>query len=261
MKRHLTDLSVQRFKVPKQGQIEVFDLGYPGLALRIGNGGAKTFVVFHRYGGKLNRLTLGRWPEVSLGAARDGWRRTREAIARGEDPAAKNGKATGNLFEVVVEEWLRRDIAPRHRTKSAQQVAKMVDHDVLPAWRGRRVDAITKHDVLALLDGIVDRGAHGTANRIHLYVRRFFKWCVGRNIIAIDPTTNLQKPAKLLSRDRVLTDEELAKVWQACDDSPYGVIHKLLALTGLRRDQIGRLRWSEIQGDTIHLEGERTKTE
>ena len=94
MKRHLTDLSVQRFKVPKQGQIEVFDLGYPGLALRIGNGGAKTFVVFHRYGGKLNRLTLGRWPEVSLGAARDGWRRTREAIARGEDPAAKNGKAS-----------------------------------------------------------------------------------------------------------------------------------------------------------------------
>jgi integrase len=111
-----------------------------------------------------------------------------------------------------------------------------------------------------LLDGIVDRGAHGTANRIHLYVRRFFKWCVGRNVIAIDPTTNLQKPAKLSSRDRVLTDEELAKVWQASEDSPYGVIHKLLALTGLRRDQIGRLRWSEIQGDTIHLEGERTKT-
>ena len=43
MKRHLTDAAVQRLRPPCRDSIEVFDLGYPGLALRIGNGGAKEF--------------------------------------------------------------------------------------------------------------------------------------------------------------------------------------------------------------------------
>jgi Arm domain-containing DNA-binding protein len=86
MKRHLTDASVQKIKPPKSGVLEVFDLGYPGLALRIGYGGAKSFEVFYRVGGKLKRTTLGRWPEVSLAAAREAWRKTRESIAKGETP-------------------------------------------------------------------------------------------------------------------------------------------------------------------------------
>jgi integrase len=258
MKRHLTELSVQRFRVPKTGQTEVFDLGYPGLALRIGNGGAKTFVVFHRHGGKLNRLTLGRWPEVSLGAAREGWRKAREAIARGEDPAAKNGKSTGDLFEVVVEDWLRKDIGTTHRAGAARQVGLMVDHDLIPAWKGRPVDSINKADVIVLMDGILAR-APAVAARVYAMVRRFFAWCEGRDIISNDPSAKIQKPPAVESRDRVLSDAELAKVWKACGEDHYGRIFRLLALTGLRREQIGRLRWSEIQGDEIHLEGERTK--
>ena len=63
--------------------MEVFDLGYPGLSVRIGYGGAKTFQHFYRVGGKLKRETLGRWPAITLAAARDTWRRTREAVATG----------------------------------------------------------------------------------------------------------------------------------------------------------------------------------
>jgi integrase len=258
MKRHLTELSVQRFRVPKTGQTEVFDLGYPGLALRIGNGGAKTFVVFHRHGGKLNRLTLGRWPEVSLGAAREGWRKAREAIARGEDPAAKNGKPTGDLFEVVVEDWLRKDIGTTHRAGAARQVGRMVDHDLIPAWKGRPVGSINKSDVIVLMDEVMAR-APAVAARVYPMVRRFFAWCEARDLITVDPSTKVQKPPAVESRDRVLTDAELTKVWKACGDDHYGRMYKLLALTGLRREQIGRLRWSEIHGDTLILEGERTK--
>ena len=223
MKRHLTDLSVQRFKVPKQGQTEIFDLGYPGLALRIGNGGAKTFVVFHRHGGTLHRLTLGRWPEVSLGAAREGWRKTREAIARGEDPPAKNGKPTGSLFEVVVEEWLRKDIGPTHRAGAAHQVGKMVDYNLVPRWKGRSVDAITKGDIIELMDDVLVR-APAVATRIYPLIRRFFDWCVNRDIIANDPSTKVKKPPAVESRDRVLSDAELSNVWKACGDDHYGRI-------------------------------------
>jgi integrase len=259
MKRHLTELSVQRFRIPKSGQTEIFDLGYPGLALRIGNGGAKSFVVFHRHGGKLHRITLGRWPEVTLGAAREGWRRTREAIARGEDPTAGNGKPAGSAFELVVEDWLKRDIGTRARPGTLKQVSRIIDHDLLPAWRGRRIDAITKKDVIALLDAIADRGAHAKAELVYTYLSRLFKWLRGRSIITVNPMDGLERPTKSQSRDRVLTDDELARVWRACDNGPYGYAFKLLALTGLRREQVGRLRWSEIEGDTIHLDGLRTK--
>ena len=40
---------------------------------------------------------------------------------------------------------------------------------------------------------------------------------------------------------------------------PFGAAVQLLILTGARRSEIDHLRWSEIDGDTIRLKGERTK--
>ena len=97
-------------------------------------------------------------------AARDQWRSTREAAAKGEVPQAK---PNGLLFETVVEEWLKRDMSQRNTASSLRQVTRMVDGDLLPAWRGRQIGAITKKDVIALLDAVVDRGAKVKANRLH----------------------------------------------------------------------------------------------
>ena len=196
MKRHLTDATVQRLRPPSRDSIEVFDLGYPGLALRIGNGGAKSFVLFYRYAGKLRRETLGRWPETSLGAARERWRRTREAVARGDDPLGANGKAPALAFEAVVEEWLRRDVATRNRASTAYHVHRIVECDMLPAWRGRRIDTITKHDVLVLLDSIADRGAPTKARRVHVHAHRLFKWCVARGLVAVKPDGGARAPKR-----------------------------------------------------------------
>lgn len=259
MKRHLTDAAVQRLRPPSRDSIEVFDLGYPGLALRIGNGGAKSFVLFYRYAGKLRRETLGRWPEISLGAARERWRRTREAVARGDDPLGANGKAPALAFEAVVEEWLRRDVATRNRPSTAYHIHRLVECDLLPAWRGRRIDTITRHDVLVLTDSIVDRGAPTKARRVHVHAHRLFKWCVARGLITVSPMGGLERPGAGTSRERVLTDSELAAVWQAATDWPFGSIVRLLILTGARREEMGQLAWTEIQGDTVTLEGARTK--
>jgi integrase len=62
-------------------------------------------------------------------------------------------------------------------------------------------------------------------------------------------------------RERVLSDDELAEVWRAAGDNTYGTIVRLLILTGQRREEIGGLRWSEIDfaAQTIRLPGERAK--
>ena len=69
-KKHLNDKTIQSLKPPATGQLEIFDLGYSGLALRVSYGGVKSFVLFYNSGGKLKRETLGRWPAISLADAR-----------------------------------------------------------------------------------------------------------------------------------------------------------------------------------------------
>jgi integrase len=260
MKKHLTAISVERVKPPKQGTLEIFDLGYPGLALRVGHGGAKSFEVFYRVGGKLKRESLGRWPEVTLARARDAWRKTREAIAKGDDPANREGaKNPTLLFEQVVEEWLRRDQS-KNKQSSVYQVTRSVEANLLPAWRGKPVDKISKADIRALLDGISDRGAPIMARRLQAYLNRLFTWCIERDILAVNPMAGMERIANGKSRERVLCDQELAKVWAATDSiGLFGPATRLLILTGARREEIGQLRWSEIDGDTIRLEGARTK--
>jgi integrase len=58
-------------------------------------------------------------------------------------------------------------------------------------------------------------------------------------------------PTKEVARDRVLNDDELARVIIAARQigSPYGGIVELLALTGQRREEAARCVWDEIDLD------------
>jgi integrase len=254
MKKHLTDAAIQRYRPPKGGQTEIFDLGFPGLALRIGHGGAKSFVLFHRESGKLKRTTLGRWPRVSLADARNAWRR----VAEGKAPTEKESKA--DLFSTVVEQWLRLDAAPRNKASSLRGLQHITDHDVLPVWRDKHIDEIGKSDVAALIDGIVERGAPVKARRVHAHLHRMFKWCVGRGIIPVSPMEGMERPGKEVSRERVLTDSELAAIWHASErQGAPGAVVRMLMLTGARLNEIGQLKWSEVEGNAIHLANGRTK--
>ena len=131
---------------------------------------------------------------------------------------------------------------------------------MLPAWGGRPIKTVSKRDVIELLDGIIDRGAPGKVRSVYAHLHRLFKWAVGREIIAVSPMDGLECPVTATRRDRVLSDDELVKVWHAADDGPFGHALKLLILTGARREEITQLRWAELAGDTISLPGERTKT-
>jgi integrase len=252
-------VSVERLKPPVQGQIDVFDRGYPGLALRISYGGGKTFVFFYRIGGKLKRMTLGTYPAMSLAKARETWRQARQDASEGRDPSsALQRQRPSNAFQSVAEEWLRRD-QQKNRTHGA--VERILNKDVLPFWGHRNIKDISRRDVLDLIDGINDRGAVYMARQVHAHLHRLFRWCVGRGILEANPLADLPKPGAAVARDRVFTDAELASLWKAAETVgwPYGPIVQLLILTGARREEIGALRCSEVQDAKLHLAGERTK--
>lgn len=272
----LTSASVKRLKHPATGQVEYFDKGYPGLALRVSYGGARSFVFFYRMGGdcKLRRMTLGPFralepgekePTPKLGmpltlkGARQLWREAREDVQYGRDPALSlKREKTATDFKAVAQEWLRRDQA---RNRSKREVERVVNRELIPAWGHRAFADIVPRDVLDLIDGIADRGSPVMARRVLAYVHRLFKWAKGRHIVQSNPAEDLPKPGSETRRDRVLSDNELVAVWKAAEDVgwPFGDAIRLLILTGARREEIGRLRWLEIVGNEIRLEGVRTK--
>ena len=256
--RSLTVAAVERIKPPGKGQTDYFDKGYPGLALRISYGGSKSWVYFYRlHGGKLRRLTLGRFPSMELADARTAWQEARKAVGKGENPAPRK-PTVADSFAAVADEWLKRDQA-HNRTHG--EVKRVLDRDIKPAWDGRMIGSITKRDVLDLMDSIADRGAVTLARRMHAHLHRLFRWAVGRGIIDSNPAADLPKPGTPVKRDRVLTDVELVNVWKAAIETewPFGPLFRLLILTGARREEIGALRWSEIKKDRIELDGSRTK--
>ena len=257
-KRALTVIGVERIKPPARGQVEIFDRGYPGFALRVSYGGSKVWSMFYRHGGKLRRRTLGIYPAMSLAEAREAWRETRRLVAMGQDPGRISAKRSDTVASVI-EEWLKRDKRDA-KPSSIYQTRTALARDVLPVWGERPINTISKRDVIELLDGIIDRGAPGKARSVHAHLHRLFRWSVGREIIPISPMEGLQGPAPAGRRDRVLSDDELVKIWHAATEWPFGTILKLLILTGARREELTQLRWAEVAGDTINLSGARTKT-
>ena len=104
-KSHLTAAAVARINPPRTGQVDHFDAGYPGLALRVSYGGTRTWVWFYRQDGKLKRLTLGALENLSLAEAREAWRLAREQLSKGmeHDPVAPAPSAddAGSVRKVV----------------------------------------------------------------------------------------------------------------------------------------------------------------
>jgi integrase len=123
------------------------------------------------------------------------------------------------------------------------------------------MSAIDRAAVAVHLKAIAkDRGAV-TVNRARSTLSAMFAWAIGEGLCEANPVIGTNKKDEGSSRARVLTDAELAAVWNAAPDNDYGTIVKLLMPTAQRRDEIGGLEWSEIDvhAKMISLPASRTK--
>lgn len=99
------------------------------------------------------------------------------------------------------------------------------------------------------LEEIASDNGPVAANRARSALSALFSWAIGVGIVEMNPVVGTPKPADERSRDQTLSTTELAGVLIACGQNDYGNIVRLLALTGQRREEIGRLAWSEIDLD------------
>jgi integrase len=236
---------------PATDRREIPDDYMAGLYLVIQPSGARSWAVRYRHQGVSRKHTLGSYPAIDLKAARGLAGKALRAVAEGRDPGrekilARSAKA--DSVEQIVEEFLERHVRRSTRPRTAQEYERLLRQHVLPHWRSRMVHEITRRDVLNALDRVVDGGAPIVANRVLAVVRKFFNWCVARDIIVTSPCVGVKAPTVERSRDRVLSDEELRLVWKAADKVgyPFGPLVQMLALTGQRRDEVAKIKWDEL---------------
>ncbi len=241
-----TDMSIRSLK--SNSRTDFWDTKTPGFGIRVGLR-SKTFIakVHNR------RITIGRYPDLSLAEAR------RKAHgAKSEDAPVERSKIT---FELAYEKFKEAHVRTK-KPRTQKDYKRVLEKYFIPELSKTRLAKITFEKLTKITDNLTDtpsEQAHALA-----VARTFFKWCARppRKYIDHSPLDGLQLTIGK-SRKRTLTDRELVDVWNAAEEQgyPHGTVVQLLILTGQRRGEIAGLQRPWINGDeqTITLPDWTTK--
>jgi len=247
----LTKSAIDTLRTPASDLI-YWDACCPGFGIKVTPKGRKVFVVLYRTGGagsKLRKYTIGPYGRVTLHQARVAAQKVFAARLEGRDPAAEKRETKRRIVADRVEDLMEAFISQRlAQNRSAGEVSRLLRREVGKPWAGKSIHEIGKRDVVEVIAAIEQRGAPATANKALKSIKTFLRWCVGRAILDQSPAEGVPSPAKEVARDRMLDDQELAKVILAARQigGPYGGIVEFLALTGQRREEVGGLTWNEL---------------
>ena len=242
----------------------LFDDNLPAFGVRIRSSGRKFYVVQYRAADRTNRrVALGPVELLELPAARAMARELLAKVRLGHDPASERTARRRESSETFG------DVLPRYlsfkreelRSRPFEEVQRHLDmhcqplHD-LPIELDRR-------PVATLLGKIAERSGPVAANRVRSSLCAFLGWAQREGLAKGNEALFTNKRVER-SRDRVLTDAELAVILRSLDSNnmQFHSIVRLLLLTAARRDEIGGLLWSEVDLDAaiITISAERTKT-
>lgn len=246
-KRALTTKQIEAIKPPTdRPQQDHPDGVVPGLSLRVGKGGKKTFTLSRRFNGRMVRKTIGAFPDMTLGEARAAAAAMKELDHDPDEQEVRDAVGAvltfGQLASLYFEDetFKKFDSGPKTR--------RTIERELLPYWRDTPIDQITLKDAVRRLDPILKRGAPSAANRLVSTISRVFNFAVEKAELPASPMTGLKKPAPLITRDRVLTDAELVTLWKIWDAMafPFGRVCQLLLLTCSRRSEVAGMRWDEL---------------
>lgn len=243
----LTDQMVQAAKKPG----ELWDADVPGLFLRVQRR-KKTWglrYVFKEVGeggsSAKRRDHLGVYPGLGLYDAREKARNVLRALEGGCDPRARVKEMPKRLLGELADQFARDYLPKETRLSTQQEWARLIRVELKPLLGD--VDPTQVREARARVreafDSIVTRGGGETANRLHVVAGRVISWAVSRDLV--DPSASgvfaaLEKPAPTHVRSRVLTDDEIKKLWPAIQQEPprEAAFWEFAFRTGQRRGEV-----------------------
>ncbi|MDF0544096.1 integrase arm-type DNA-binding domain-containing protein [Sphingobium sp. H39-3-25] len=236
-----------------------------GLFLHITTAGGKIWRYRYRVGPREKTLTLGRYPEMGLVAAREAHHEARKMVSEGKDPALEKQKskisrieAAKITFRKVAEDWLA-DQEPIWSISNAKRVRNRFERDLYPLFGNLPIGQVESTAILRALRKIEARGSIETAKRVRGYVRSVFRRAKGERLVdhalllEIDEIKDALKPARRGSKQPALTEvPELLEFQNVVDRSTSSLVVKLasrlLALTLVRIGVLRAALWTEIEG-------------
>lgn len=259
----LTQTLVDTVKVPAgKDEVIITDSAAPGLKLRVRKEGARVFIFQRRFAGQHPKITIGDAASWPLEAARKEARALAVKMDRGIDPRREQAvkiEAAKTVLAGVMADYLE-TCKPRLKPRTFVETRHHLEHHWQPLHT-LPIAGITRATVATRLREIAKGSGLVAADRARSALSAMFTWAVGEGLCDSNPVVGTNKNSADKPRDRILTDDEVARLWQALPDNDYGAILKLLLLTGCRRDEIGSLCWSEVdfEDKALRLPGLRTK--
>jgi integrase len=222
----------------------------PGLQLRVTGGAKRWSLVYRRPSdSKQVRTVLGEYPAMGIAEARIMASDYRNRVTRDEDPMAQKLVHQRALtFEKLAQRWL--DRYAKARRKSWAESERILKKDVLPMLGATKAEAVTKKDVLACADAILERGAPVLANRVLTLIGSIYAWGASEDLVEKNPTLGARKRAVEVSRERKLSAEEIRRFWHGLDDAKMhretSDILRLCLLLGQRVNEIAQAPKAEF---------------
>jgi integrase len=249
-RRILNATSIRSLKPPASGRVDYFDDATPGLSLRITANDVRTWTVFYRdKNARQKRLTLGRYSAVSLADARELARDAQRDVAKGRDPVLEKRAAREVLtFGELAKEYIEHHAKPKKRSWAEDE--RQLESNLLPKWRNRPAAELAAEDLLGVLNAKLKAGAPVAANRLRALVSRIYTFGAEQRLVpaTANPVIGVKKPTKETTRDRVLTDDEIRRLWDAsATQSAYVCAwFRLRLVTAQRGGELLQMRWQDI---------------
>jgi integrase len=248
---------------PAQADTILFDDEIAGFGLRRREGKCSWIFQYSIGSGRekvTRRIKIGDYPALSPVKARKEAEDLHAKVHLHGDPALerrRNRADAHHTFGRLADRYLdykRREM----RTRSFQEVKRHLLVRAKPL-HALSLAAVDQAAIARLLTAVAKNGPVA-ANRLRASLSAMFAWAMGEGLATFNPVTHTNKREER-ARDRVLSDVELATIWDALEGDDFGAVVKLLMLTGQRAGEIAGLRWTEIDfdRDVLSLPGERTK--
>jgi integrase len=219
-----------------------------GWGLRVRDGGKRVWVFQYAIGGRTRRLTFGTYPAMSVPDAREQAEQLHAQTKLGRDPAQEKAEAksrAGQTFEDCLGPYLmHRRAQGKLRDTTLSETERHLNVN-LRALHNIRIDKLDRRSIAAELSRFATERGPVQANRTRASVIKFLTWCAGEGYIETNPAQLINKNPER-PRDRLLTIDELARIWRTLPSGDFGDILRLLVLLGQRRDEIAQLEWSEV---------------
>lgn len=260
-KINFTKAAIDDLALPEHGKrADYQDTKTTGLQLRVTSNGTKTFSVLRRIHGTLERITIGRYPDLTVEQARRKAAQINSDIANELNPGeVKRGRKAELTFSVLFADYLDRHSKLNKRTW-AEDESKFKTYLEKPLGN-KKLSAINRADIAAIHSSITKAGHGITANRVKALVSSVFGWAISAGLWHTNPATGI-KLNKENSRDRFIQGDELPRFFQALADEQNDTMRDyflLSLLTGARRSNVLAMQWADVNLDRAEWRIRETK--